>query len=357
MQNNKNIFITVAGSTPQIITESLYDLMIQQKINISEVHVITTLHGADKYEHDLLDYPDGQYYTFCRDYALKPTDINFEKHVIPGSNGEALYDIRTREENNAAADYIDTIVKNLCGREDTTIYASFSGGRKSMSVYMAYAMQLHARRRDKLFHVLVSPPQLEFNRNFYFPPPDNADIDIETKEGPKTIPGSEIKLVNTEIPFVRLRPFLDFDEGLELDNYTDLVKLTQKKLDEGYKPLLVFDDENKKVFVKLGETKWDVHLKPAELAIYHYLYKRKIIHNSDEQNNVHETELKKYYDVIRPGADEFPDFSRQAIGDARSKINGKLKETIKNKYVLKFVEIRSKQTKPYPIYELDPEER
>ncbi len=40
-----NIFITVSGLTPQIITESLYDFIIQKKFDIEEVHVLTTLRG------------------------------------------------------------------------------------------------------------------------------------------------------------------------------------------------------------------------------------------------------------------------------------------------------------------------
>jgi len=38
----RHVFVAVLGQTPQIVTETLYALMVERRIPISEVFVITT---------------------------------------------------------------------------------------------------------------------------------------------------------------------------------------------------------------------------------------------------------------------------------------------------------------------------
>ncbi|RMH66420.1 MAG: TIGR02584 family CRISPR-associated protein [Calditrichaeota bacterium] len=352
-KNTSYIFVTVAGSTPQIITESLYDLIIQQKKKIGAIHIITTLHGERRCEEMIKAYPDGQFYKFCTAYELNPMDMPIHIHVITDENGHKLEDIRDKKENESAANFIDGVIQDLCARDDVTVLASLSGGRKTMSAYMAYAMQMYGRRRDRLFHVLVSPPELEFNREFFFPPVSGDTVTINTASGSRQIKTDDIAITNAEIPFVRLNDFLDFDNNLNVNlSYTDKVGLTQKSLDSVYKTELDFSDmENGNLTVIWqNNIRWTIHMKRAEITLYKYIYDIKEMHNSTEFNPRHVEALNRIYKGAREGIDSYPDYSKQGIVDFRSKINKAIRDRIGNKYIEDYITIESIQQKPYPIY-------
>jgi CRISPR-associated protein (TIGR02584 family) len=54
---HRHVLVAVAGQTPQIITETLYALMVQHRppLPISEIYVITTAKGAATAQRALLD--------------------------------------------------------------------------------------------------------------------------------------------------------------------------------------------------------------------------------------------------------------------------------------------------------------
>ncbi len=349
----KNIFVTVAGSTPQIITESLYDFIVQRKKRIDEIHIITTLHGERRCEEMIKAFPDGRFYRFCSEYGLNPMDMPITMHVITDENGNKLEDIRDARDNENAANFIDGVIQELCRREEVTVLASLSGGRKTMSAYMAYAMQMYGRRRDRLYHVLVAPPELEFNRDFYFPPADKRDVIVRTEQGEKSISTGDITITNAEIPFVRINDFLDFDSDLNIDlSYTDKVGLTQKSLDNIYKTELDFSDFKKGNVTVIWQNgvSWNVHFKPAEITLYKYIHEKGVMHHSRENQALHERELNKIYETIKHREKHQTIFTRQAIIDFRSKINNALQSKIKNKYILLYLEIGSLKNTRYPIY-------
>lgn len=101
------ILLCVAGLTPQIITETLYALTQQERARVDEIRVIATLAGRNRILKDLLDPAAGKFFAFCRDYKIDPRSIRFDETSIAllrASDGRMLEDIRTREENEAAAD-------------------------------------------------------------------------------------------------------------------------------------------------------------------------------------------------------------------------------------------------------------
>ncbi len=348
----KNIFVTVAGSTPQIITESLYDFIVQQKKRIDEIHIITTLHGRRRCEEMIKAYPGGRFYTFCQEYGLNPMDMPISIHVITDENDHALEDIRDVRDNESAANFIDGKIQELCAREEVTLLASLSGGRKTMSAYMAYAMQMYGRRRDRLYHVLVSPPELEFSRDFFYPPSGNRDVLVKNAGGEVTVSARDIVITNAEIPFIRISDFLDFDENLNVASYLDKVELTQESLDKVYHTRLDFSDMEKGDLLVIwqDDIKWTVHMKRAEITLYKYIYDLKTLHNSPELNPRHVRELQRIYKGGREAVDSYPDFSHKGISDFRAKINKTLRDQIKNKYILGYIEIASVRTRPYAIY-------
>lgn len=337
----KNVFVTVSGSTPQIITESLYDIMIQRKINIDEIHIITTSHGRERCN-EFLFKNSKQFYQFCEDYDISVIDIAIKLHIIKNSSGEELADIRTKEDNRAAANFVHRIIAELTAEEDSSVFASIAGGRKTMSAYMSYALQLYGRKQDRLFHVLIEPADLEFNKDFFYPPPgDHSVIELKNRDGSTMkIPKEQIVITNAEIPFIRLHEHLTLIENLEID-FEELVRITQQKIDEAFAPLIEYDLHRLRVNVFWKKFKWSIKLKPIDMIFYEFMLHKKSIENSSEDKN--SKALQASYLKLKPGVESPPLFRHTDLKDSRTRINKAFKDAIKNQHIFDQVKIHSKQ--------------
>ncbi len=350
----KNILITVAGSTPQILTETLYDLIIQRKLEIDRIIIITTKHGKKVFEQRLLDTKDGQFYKFCADYGIPAYKIQIEFVVIKNEKGEELLDIRSKDDNRLAANCIVKTIRDNTQDENIRIFASIAGGRKTMSTFMGYAMQLYGRKQDKLFHVLVAPETLESNPYFYFPPSNRQDVSFKDRQGQViTVPHNQIKISNAEIPFIRLREILPFIHGPVEMQYEDLVKLTQKEITEAFVPVIKLDFKNSAVIVKWREQVWNIKLKPIDFAFYCYMLKQRSIVNS--KGNQHEKAIQELYLKVRPDVDKddrtaIPSFNHEDLIDSRPRINRKIKEVVTFDKIHQFLIIHSHQKHRIPTY-------
>ena len=203
---SRRILLAVTGLSPQIVTETLYALAAApDKLNFmpTEIHLLTTAKGKDLARTALLHRDGGQYQALLADYS----DIgcpSFDEqhiHVIKGSDGSPLADIRTPEENAAAADTINALVAEMTRDDETALHVSIAGGRKTMGFYLGYAFSLYARPQDLLSHVLVSPP-FESHPDFFFPPATPRRL---TTRDNKHIDTADAVITLAEIPVVRLR--------------------------------------------------------------------------------------------------------------------------------------------------------
>lgn len=357
----KNILITVAGSTPQILTETLYDLILQRGLTIDELVIITTQAGKTIFEETLFDNDAGKFYRFCSEYDLQAYQIKVNFVVIQNEQEEELYDIRSEDDNRAAANCIVKTIRGYAQNEECRILASISGGRKTMSTYMGYAMQLYARRQDILFHVLVAPVTLESNSYFYYPPKDKQDISFNNKKGETiTVSYEQIKISNAEIPFIRLRELLPLIHGPQSQEYDDLVKLTQKEINQAFLPVLKISPEKSTVIVKWREEKWTVKLKPTDFAFYWYMLQKRSIVNSHD--NAHAAALQAGYLKLRPDVDRddttaLPAFSYKDLIDSRTRINRVIRQNVPYDKIHQFIIIQSNQENRIPTYFIDlPEE-
>ena len=352
--NFKNIVITVAGSTPQILTETLYDLIIQRKLKIDRIIIITTRHGKEVFEQRLLDNKNGQFYKFCAEFEIPAYKIQIDFVVIKSEKGEELFDIRSKDDNRLAANCIVKTIRDNTQDENVRIFASIAGGRKTMSTFMGYAMQLYGRKQDKLFHVLVAPETLESNRYFYFPPANGKDVIFKDRQGKViTVPYNQIKISNAEIPFIRLREILSFIHGPMEMEYEDLVNLTQKEITEAFVPTLKLDFKNLAVIVKWREQVWNVKLKPIDFAFYCYMLKQRSIVNSE--GNPHEKAIQELYLKVRPDVDKedrtaIPSFKHEDLIDSRPRINRQIKEVVTFDKIHQFLIIQSQQKHRIPTY-------
>lgn len=212
MQNrcmNKNtprrILLAVTGLTPQVVTETLYALVRQDKPWIpKEIHLVTTATGAENARLNLLS-GSRWFHRLCKDYNLPEIDFSDRHiHVLEDTSGAVLDDIRTQVQNAQAADFITEQVRQLTEDNGTELHVSIAGGRKTMGYYLGYALSLYGRPQDRLSHVLVSEP-FETNREFYYPTP--YDHPIHTRQGGKeiTVNARNARVELADIPFVRLR--------------------------------------------------------------------------------------------------------------------------------------------------------
>lgn len=203
------VLVVVSGMSPQVLTETLYALAVQRTPPFlpTEIHLLSTSSGARHARLSLLD-GDAHFHRLCDDYALDAGVFGAAGiHALAGLDGRPLDDIRSAEDNEAAADFITGFIRDQTARADAAVHVSMAGGRKTMGYYAGYALSLYGRDQDRLSHVLVSEG-FEGHRDFFYPTPSSTAI---YREGKPALDASEARVELAEIPFVRLRDELPED--------------------------------------------------------------------------------------------------------------------------------------------------
>jgi CRISPR-associated protein (TIGR02584 family) len=258
----RRILLAVTGLSPQVVTETLYALFMREtdvdaQFLPTEIHLVTTQRGRQLARASLLHPDGGQFHALLQNYPQIGLPVFDERHihVICGQDGEDLEDIRTLEENAAAADAITALVSNLTQDENAALHVSIAGGRKTMGFYLGYAFSLFARPQDRLSHVLVSAP-FENHPEFYFPPAKPRRLALQNGTHIDT---AEAEITLAEIPVVRLRHGLP--EALQNGRarFNEAVAAVQQSLRP---PRLEIDLLQRQVWC--GETEF--RLSPALLA-------------------------------------------------------------------------------------------
>lgn len=263
----RRVLFTVSGLTPQIVTESIYALTLQQTPPFvpTQLVVMTTSDGANRVRLTLQGSDPGWLGRFRDDYKLPaigfaPDDVR----VLLGRDGFELPDIRTREDNEAAADAITETIRELTADPECALHVSLAGGRKTLGFFAAYALSLYGRAQDRLSHVLVSP-DFESNPEFYYP--TEYDRVIYTREG-KPLNTKDARVSLADIPFVRMREGLSPALRRGRASYAEAVAAVQGRLDP---PRLVIDPGKQQVTA--GRTTF--HLPPRLLAFYTWMARKR----------------------------------------------------------------------------------
>jgi len=194
--------MAVCGMSPQIITETLYALILEKNWIPDEVHLITTEQGRYNAVSQLLK-GERYFQRMLSDYDIsQPVDFTAQSiKVIKDADDNVLPDLRTPEHNEAAADTICAEIRELTNVPGTQLHVSQAGGRKTMGFYAGYALSLFGRPQDCLSHVLVNA-DYESNPNFYYPTPHTRFI--KTPDG-REVDTRKARVWLADIPFVRLR--------------------------------------------------------------------------------------------------------------------------------------------------------
>jgi len=270
-----DVLISLCGLTPQVVTETLWAFAHRQpSIRPSELWVLTTAVGKEVCERTLFG-KTGALARFYREYPQSrgPKMVYGPEQVIVlrGADGFPLEDVRRECDSHAVADHIAAFIREQAGRPGVQLHCSAAGGRKTMGILLASALQLYGRGGDRLYHVLVSP-EFETHPDFFFKP--RRSIRLHTKDG-NTLATKDAVIELTEIPYVRLReimpPFL-WQTRMSL---TDLVRRVDEEVQAltAHKPVHL-DLVAKRLVIgpqtmPLTPAQFHLYLAFAQCKIYH----------------------------------------------------------------------------------------
>jgi CRISPR-associated protein Csx14 len=203
MKKNKNRFretlVFVTGTTPQIVTETIYGLMKKRpRVMPDELFIITTSHGEEVIRKLLLE--SGIFQKFSEEFNIRKDIFRKESlRVITDRRGRPLNDIISEKDSEAAGDFISSFIRELAGDQGRRLHCSIAGGRKTMSFYMGSALQLFGRPWDRLYHVLVHP-DFESHPDFFYKPAVNEKL----QKGKTILNTDDAWIYLCELPVIRL---------------------------------------------------------------------------------------------------------------------------------------------------------
>jgi len=353
----KNVLLAVLGRSPQIITETLYFLTQVKKERIDGIQVITTRAGYQEFVENLTANGKGYFYQFCEAYGLNAIDFGLKKPtLLKDSRGNALMDIRTNEENGLAANQIIEAIRNLTADKDTRLFCSMAGGRKTMGVYASFAMQFYGREFDRLYHVLVWPPELEGAKDFYFPSPKKGEFTYHRGSDEIKVSADEIRIDLAEIPFIRLRGIIGEKINLNLP-FAQLVHLAQAVINEHQWPKMILIPQEKQVTLQFANRKETIiKLKPREIAVLAYLMEldKPLFVNDFDTERISEI-YEKYFAQREYGFGKVSDHLRkiknEIIRELISRIRSAMRKELKTYYG---IEKYADQYLPQTISRKDP---
>jgi CRISPR-associated protein (TIGR02584 family) len=281
-RQKKHILLAVVGMTPQVVTETLFGLAKHRGVAMSELCIITTADGKNA----LLGaqgFPPLQeeVHRMCSRWKIREPYFDLSKTLFVASEETVeLHDVRTDRENRLFPNLISNVVRQYTADPSTVLHCSIAGGRKTMSVAMAFALSLFGRTDDKLYHVVVSK-EFEASRKFY------PETDEEASQ-----------IVLAEMPYVRLRDKLPLLRDYPQASFSDLVSLAQGVVDEMiYFPPLVFMKAERTVMI--GDRR--IPFRPFDFAFYLFCAtQKKPIPAGKRFSDQHWKKLQRLYERLSP---------------------------------------------------------
>ncbi|WP_133405877.1 CRISPR-associated ring nuclease Csm6 [Parashewanella tropica] len=196
------ILLAIIGSSPQVLTETLYGIYKSGKPYPQKVIVVTTKSCKSKLEAGL--FINNKLAQLEQEYSLPSLNSNdIDIQIITDKHGNEIFDAKSIEDQATMANFITGKVYELTEDEGNSIHASIAGGRKTMAFYLGYAMSLFGRSQDTLSHVFVND-EFEFNDEFWFPTISSNEIP-NNKKKEEILNTRDAVITLAEIPFVRMR--------------------------------------------------------------------------------------------------------------------------------------------------------
>ncbi|MCX7868542.1 MAG: CRISPR-associated ring nuclease Csm6 [Terrimicrobiaceae bacterium] len=237
----ETILLAVTGMSPAILTETLWALAHPEDeaapMLPHRVVCVTTSEGRKKLGELFEPAPalgssspwealrgdleaKGHDLTGRLRFGQTADDIRVITSADPATGrSQELPDIRNRQENEAAADFLLEQVRGIVENPDTELIASVAGGRKTMSALLYACMTLLGRETDRITHVLVNEP-FETLRGFWFPGQPGGSV---TDRDGRAHDPLDARVELAEVPFVPLRNLFRRELGRSAGGFGRLI--------------------------------------------------------------------------------------------------------------------------------------
>lgn len=239
IESPETVLLAVTGMSPAILTETLWALAHEpEPVLPSRIVVVTTLEGRRRLEDTLFQPAPAlghlspwdalraalTHLGFDLSHRLRfgttPDDLRVITAVdAPTGRTRELADIRSPEDNEAAADFLLDQVRAVVENPDTHLVVSIAGGRKTMGALLYACLTLAGRETDRLTHVLVNEP-FESLPGFLFPGQPGGPL--ADREG-RTHDPADARIELADVPFVPLRNLFPRQLGRKVGTFSRLV--------------------------------------------------------------------------------------------------------------------------------------
>lgn len=223
------VLLLTLGSTPQVVTETLFALVNATPQWVPDRIVLaTTGHGARLFREGRAKDDrnivapmlgsDGMLARMLQELNL-PLSLDCVEVCVPcDTNGSPIEDIRTEEETKAFAEELLRIVARITSAPESELHVSLAGGRKTMSFIAGQVMSIFGRKQDYLSHVLVEPRELEWQDSFWWPGDGS--------------PGSDKAHIQLYlVPYLKARAWVDPDHVMDVSpGFADAVDIANQSL-------------------------------------------------------------------------------------------------------------------------------
>lgn len=266
----RHLLVALLGRTPQVLTETLYALCVQERIPIAEVSAISTQEGKQVAYDKLLASRAGRFYQLQRDYPGQCRQLRFstEQIFVAHDGLLPLQDIQSRSDSENFLELILRVLWEKTSDPQTAVHCSLAGGRKTMSSYMALVMQMLGREQDKLYHVLLTPQEAEHHAEFYYPASQTQPLKLANG---REFDGAKVKIELVAIPYVRLRERLPLELLDRRASFAELLQWTQAEI-AALPRAPVLQLLPKARLLRIGGK--EIELPPVEFCLYWHFAER-----------------------------------------------------------------------------------
>lgn len=329
------------GKSPAVLTEMVWALARQDPPLLpDEIIILTTLPGARLLREVLFEQNGWEALLQDLRNIGVPREMmpNFGPaqsfiRVLPSASGKDLEDLITISDHERAADFIMTALRAYTDDPGIRVIGSIAGGRKTMGAILSLCMSLLARKQDTLVHVLVNPPydSPSLCPIFLFPKKGVTHLDPTTGKRYASLK-ARVELV--EMPFVRMRGWLERKFLSFPSSYTELVRRMQGLVPDPERiPLIILDKGKGSILVG----KILVMLSATEFAVISILLRRMKDGNLLQRWGEIDPELKNLMGEkdaplnvvwIHDFQENSKSFNVEDARKAASRIRGKLKRAV-----------------------------
>ncbi len=243
----RTVLVAVLGSTPAVLTETLWALAHESEPVVPDTVVVVTTAAGREILHRQLIAPVDSWRSRTvwqslrsallgrganRDprLQLEPAVVIFAPDTSRGTM-RPLDDIRTASDNAAAAETILQVVRRFTTDPDTRVIGLLAGGRKTMGALLHAALSLSGRKGDRLLHVLVNEPfdHPKLVPPFYFPgQPGPSSHRVNEASA---IPNADARIEIADVPLVALGELVSAKTGSLPATFASLSRAADEAVD------------------------------------------------------------------------------------------------------------------------------